>query len=162
MSVLATIIGELEQLMEGTEALATRPIPAGKFTIVGLNPDVIKTRSIADPRPAYIALGEDVGDATLPSDVSGDYHWQSRAITISTAYAVRPTVTAPVLLSTISDDERLVRRCLEEPLNLALIDGWGKCSVSVSHSLQRLEDNVSAILWVVYNLQIAFREDWSV
>lgn len=162
MSVLANIRAKLVELLEGTAAGGIRMPAAGAFAIVG-DDALVQQADAADdsPRPVYIGAGTSVYDATLPSDVSGNYHWEARTIPIFVLYAYSPDHTKIQRDSLMDDDERAIKRVLSEPLNLALVTDWAKAYVETTREEQRDAQDVAALKILRADVTIAYREDWS-
>lgn len=163
MSVLRDIREMIADLLEGTAVGGVRMPTAGLFAVVGDDHEVQQAEAAdSTPRPVYVEAGYAVPDATLPSDVSGDYHWESRAIPVWVAYAYNPDDSVTERDGYMDDDEMAIKRVLSDPLNCALVAGWGKSAVDVTRQNdQRDTDGVVAIKWLLATVQVAYREDWT-
>jgi hypothetical protein len=163
VSVLRDIRDKLVELLEGTAVSGVRMPAAGLFAVVGDDHEVQQAEAAdASPRPVYVEAGYAVSDPTLPSDVSGDYHWEARAIPVWVAYAYNPDDDTNERDGYMDDDEMAIKRVLSDPLNCALVAGWGKSTVDVTRQNdQRDPDGVVAVKWLLATVQVAYREDWS-
>ena len=160
MSVLADIIGEVETLLEGSTGV-DRTVASGKLTLVGSDHEFQFAQCTADPRPFYIEVGEEYEDDTMPSDVSGDYLYRARRLTILVAYGYIPEDTPMEREVTIADDEKIFVSCLTWPLNWALVTDWCGAEVTADRLASRDSDGVIAIQFLKLGLDVSYREDIS-
>ena len=161
MSVLSDIRTKILELLAGTAAGGIRMPAVGRFLVVGSDVDVQQADPMnPSPRPCYLMAGGEVPDPTIPSDVAGDYHWEARALPLVVAYAYSPEDTPIERDSLMDDDELSIKRVLMEPLNLALVAGWGKCRVEATRSEIRDAQMVDAVKLLSCTVTITYREDW--
>ena len=161
MSTLSDIRTAMAEIIEGTLAGGVRLPTAGRFAVVGDDAVVQQADASTTPRPVYVGAGAHVDDPTLPSDVSGDYHWEAREIQVSVLYAYTPDLVEIAADQVLDDDEAMLKRGLSEPLNIATVTGWGKCVVRTMREAQRDAQQVEAIKVLTLICSIAYREDWS-
>lgn len=159
MSVLADILTRIEALIEGSYAPAVRPIAAGTFEVVGDDHAVQQPLATTTAIPVYIELEREVEDPTVPSDVSGDYHWEAREIPIYVRYAYSPDDTGTARARTAADAEVTLKRVLLEPLNFCA--GWARCQIVASRTPDEDNQGVQAIRWLVLTLTITYRESFA-
>jgi len=162
VSVLRDIRAAIVTLVQGSAVGGIRMPAAGLFLVVGDDVEVQQADAAdSTPRPVYLGAGSEVADPTIPSDVSGDYHWEARMLPMWILYAYDPSHTVVQRDSLMDDDERAIRRVLMEPLNIALTTNWAKCIVDSARSEIRDDEGVAALKVLSLSITVVYREDWA-
>ena len=160
MTVMADIVTAVEKLLDGT-LVPDRAIPVGRFSVVGDDHDWEQAPPDQAPYPCYIEDGEETEDETMPSDVSGDYHYTAKILTIYIGYGFNPDDDATDRTEVMVDDAMAIRRCFIDPLTWAEVTGWVGAEVKISPESIYDADGVVAIKYNVVTMMVSFREDLS-
>ena len=154
---LTGILDRIIALMEG--GTATRDIPSGRFEHFEVNLEEILTRTVVKPYPFTVRIVGWRQPLDVPSDVSGNYRFNSAEIEIQVAYGSRPHDEYK-RQATIAEDYSAMWRTLTEPRNFSQTGFIDATSDSADIRDALIGDREVQDL-LVFSLYVTYREDHS-
>ena len=111
-SVLAAVLDDLRAILDGSSSES--PIASGRYQAVEYDPGGLMLMSSGRPYPFEVEVGSRSQPTDYPSDVSGDYAYFGRDLTIRVAYAGEPHEGQDQQNDIVTDDDEICL-ALEDP-----------------------------------------------